>query len=169
MIRPPSGRLARRAAVDVGLAVVTVGLVLSGLILMTLARAEALDKATGRQGAARVLTCLRSGPISGSGLGYWWTCTVEVDWDSGAPGRYVESGSLCTPDDQDRQIQVHETIRSSRGNLHAHTRLARPDRPARISLLAGRVLLLLAGALCGLRPAFDIGRTAHVAWLRLRP
>src|SRR5690606_27216942 len=127
-------------------------LVLSGLSLLTLSGEEGLDRGTGRTGTAQVVACRRVGPISGSGLGYWWTCTLEVRWDDGGQGRYVLPGSRFTPADRDRPVPVRETARGDRGNLDVDTRPVRADRSPRIGLLAIGVLAFLAGGLCALPP-----------------
>lgn len=155
--RPGRGRV-RRLRQDLLLVVAMAGLVLAGLSLLTLSREEALDPGTGRTGEATVVACRRVGPVSGSGLGYWWTCTVEVRWMDGGHNRYVVPGSRFTPADRERPVAVRETARGSRGNLAVATRPVRADRAPRVGILAAGLLTFLAGALCAVRPAVDVIR-----------
>lgn len=134
------------------------GLVLVGLTLLTLSAEEALEAGTGRTGVADVTACRRVGPVSGNGLGHWWTCTVQVEWADGGQGRYDVPGSRFTPADRGRRVAVREIVRGGRGNLTAATRPVRADRPPRIGLLVAGVLAFLAGALCALRPTLGVIR-----------
>lgn len=165
---PPvrAGRRARRLIGNALLLAGAAGLVLAGLSLLTLSREEALDRG-GRTGTADVVACRRVGPVSGSGLGYWWSCDVVVRWDDGESGRYDVPGSLFRPADRDRAVPVREVLRGGRGNLDAAARLARVDRPARLGLLAAGLVALLAGGLCGLRPVSDLVRLLARLALRI--
>lgn len=153
---PTSRRWLRGLIRDLVLMVTAGALVLAGLSLLTLSGEEALDQGTGRTGAANVVDCRRVGPLSGSGLGYWWTCTVEVRWDDGDQDRYDLPGSRFTPADRAQPVAVREVARSGRGNLDADTRPVRADRPARVGFLAVGLLTFLAGALCALPPVKDV-------------
>ncbi|HWH01958.1 MAG TPA: DUF6346 domain-containing protein [Pilimelia sp.] len=153
----------RRLLVDGALCVLAGLLVLMGLTGLTLSREEGLDADGGRAGNASVGQCRRYGPVSGSGLGFWWDCAVDVAWEDGTAGRYRTRGSLFAPGD--RAVPVRQVHRGGRGNLDAATHLVRPDRPPSIGMLVAGLGLLVAGGLAGLRPAFDALRAVS----RVRP
>lgn len=51
-----------------------------------------------RQGRAQVTSCVRHGPITTKGFGYWDACTASITWDDGATDRITVSAVLKSTD-----------------------------------------------------------------------
>lgn len=151
-VRPPI-RSVRRAAADLGLVVAAVVLGLSALTVNTVTLGTQAFESEARQGVARAVECVRYGPVSGSGFGYWYECQAEVAWNDDSRQTLSTRNSVLTPDHFGRDVRVQETRDGRRGN--GFYRLDDPPRAW------GAVLFLplfLAGLLCLLRPAADVFR-----------
>lgn len=59
-------------------------------------------------GSAVARSCESVGPVSGSGIGYWWRCTADVEWNGSAAqrGQVRFGGSELTPDDIGKTVRV---------------------------------------------------------------
>lgn len=91
---------------------VAAGLLGVGVTLNRLAGDDFADAK--RQGQAQVTSCLRKGPISNKGFGYWHRCTATITWDDGSTNR-LTVGAVLKPSDIGTQVRVGDlgTYRSS--------------------------------------------------------
>jgi hypothetical protein len=100
--RRPGG--AARSAIFLTL-VVVLGVGLLGLAI-TLNRLAGSDFADAkRQGTAQVTSCVRHGPISTRGFGYWQMCTATITWDAGRTDR-VTVGAVFEASEIGTQVRV---------------------------------------------------------------
>ena len=78
--------------------IIVVALGLFGLAV-TLSRLAGEDFGDAqREGTAHVTSCVRHGPISTMGFGYWDACTASITWDDGATDRTTVSAVLKSSD-----------------------------------------------------------------------
>jgi hypothetical protein len=73
------------------------------------------------QGKAQVTSCVRHGPISTMGFGYWDACTASITWDDGATDRITVSAVLKSSD-IGTDVQVGDV-----GNYHTTKEIVRAD------------------------------------------
>lgn len=78
-----------------------------------------------REGQARVSSCVRHGPVSGKGFGYWESCTATVTWDDGATER-VTVDAVFRSSDVGAEVRVGDL-----GNYRTSKELVRSDAPYR--------------------------------------
>ena len=78
-----------------------------------------------RQGKAQVTSCVRHGPISAKGFGYWETCTATITWDNGSTDRATVS-AVFRSSDIGRDVRVGDL-----GTYRTSKQLARADAPHR--------------------------------------
>jgi hypothetical protein len=83
------------------------------------------DDVAKRQGQAEVTSCVRQGPISNKGFGYWHRCTATITWDDGSINR-VTVGAVFTPSDIGTPVRVGDL-----GTYRTSTELARVGAPHR--------------------------------------
>ncbi len=94
--RRKSGGALRSAAFLILIIVVAGGMFGLAVTLSRLAGDDFGDAQ--RQGKAEVTSCVRHGPISTMGFGYWDACTASITWDDGATGRITVAGVLKSSD-----------------------------------------------------------------------
>lgn len=155
--RPPI-RPAQRSAIDLLLALIAWALIMASFTVDTITNGDQLLEDKLRTGVAQATECVRYGPVSRSGFGYWYECRAEVTWRDGTRLAVSTRGSILTPEDVGRPVQVRETGGGRPGN-----ELHRVDDPPRIWGVVVFLLLFLAGLLCILRPAADVFRLGR--WL----
>jgi hypothetical protein len=80
-----------------------------------------------RLGQAAVSSCVRHGPVSTRGFGYWQTCRVEITWADGAVERSTVD-ELFKSSDIGRAVKVGDPENAS---THDPRTLARADVAAR--------------------------------------
>jgi uncharacterized protein DUF6346 len=78
-----------------------------------------------RQGKAQVTSCVRHGPISNKGFGYWDKCTAMITWDDGATDR-ITVNAVFTSSDIGTDVRVGDL-----GNYRTTKELARADTSRR--------------------------------------
>lgn len=78
-----------------------------------------------RLGSATVTSCVRHGPISNKGFGYWDSCTATITWDGGATDR-LTVGAVFTSDDIGTDVRVGDL-----GDYRTSKELARAGSPHR--------------------------------------
>ena len=78
-----------------------------------------------RQGTAQVTSCVRHGPISNKGFGYWDSCTATITWDDGSTDR-ATVGAVFTSADLGTDVRVGDL-----GDYRTSEQLARADAPHR--------------------------------------
>lgn len=117
------GGAARSALFLVLVLVLAAGLI--GLAV-TLSRLAGKDfGAAQRQGNAQVTSCVRHGPISTKGFGYWESCTATITWDGGGTDRVTVS-AVFKSTDIGTNVRVGDL-----GNYRTNKELARADVPHR--------------------------------------
>lgn len=57
-------------------------------------------------GTAETRSCEQSGPITLYGVGYWWNCTADVNWNGQSSQTLSFKGSELTPADIGKQVRV---------------------------------------------------------------
>lgn len=57
-------------------------------------------------GTAKTRSCEPNGPITLYGVGYWWTCTADVNWNGQSSQTLTFKGSELTPADIGQQVRV---------------------------------------------------------------
>lgn len=62
------------------------------------------------RGTAQVADCMRVGPVSREGFGYWSVCQADVVWESGDRTRVTAQPGQLTPDDEGRDVPVVERL-----------------------------------------------------------
>ncbi|MCI2418639.1 DUF6346 domain-containing protein [Saccharopolyspora sp. K220] len=90
--------------------------VLVALVLLTVLGATgmtATDGAATKHGTATATSCARVGPVSTSGLGFWWSCDAVVSWSDGSETRWHFSNSALTPDEPRKPVVRRESDRGS--------------------------------------------------------
>ncbi|MDT5034735.1 MAG: hypothetical protein QOC94_4906 [Actinoplanes sp.] len=91
-------------------------------LAVTLSRLAGEDFGDGqRQGKAQVISCVRHGPISTMGFGYWDACTASITLDDGATDRITVSAVLKSSD-IGTDVQVGDV-----GNYHTTKEIVRAD------------------------------------------
>jgi uncharacterized protein DUF6346 len=91
-----------------------------------------------RQGTAQVTSCVRHGPITSKGFGYWDSCTATITWDDAGIAR-VTVRAVFTSTDIGTSVRVgdlgdyrtSEQTRPRRRTAPVLTRLARLHRRSR--------------------------------------
>ncbi|MGP4018517.1 DUF6346 domain-containing protein [Saccharopolyspora sp. 5N708] len=84
------------------------------LIFLTVLGATGMTAADGmasRHGTATATNCQRVGPISTSGLGFWWSCDAVVNWSDGGETRWHFGNSALTPDEPRKPVVRRESDR----------------------------------------------------------
>ncbi|MER6988728.1 DUF6346 domain-containing protein [Saccharopolyspora hirsuta] len=64
------------------------------------------DGAVARSGTALAAHCERVGPVSRSGLGWYWSCDAQITWSDGEVTRKTFRNSELTPENQTRPAPV---------------------------------------------------------------
>ncbi|MGH8878256.1 MAG: DUF6346 domain-containing protein, partial [Stackebrandtia sp.] len=76
------------------------------------------------QATGVVQECIKDGPFSLSGVGYWWSCEVEITTDDGETARQTFTGSQFEPADQGAEFPLASKGRQSsswsRADVPAH-------------------------------------------------
>jgi hypothetical protein len=124
-------------------------------------------------GTASVGACERSGPVSGQGFGYWWTCEVTVRLDDGRTVRVAIDHSVVSPADRGQPVPIVERCSNRPGE--APCRYSRPG--GEILGLGVRLLRMVSYfvAVIGLLTALILllravlGRRAYARLLRQGP
>ncbi|QGK70893.1 hypothetical protein GIY23_16450 [Allosaccharopolyspora coralli] len=83
--------------------------VLLALIIMTVLSGTAMTSIDGsvrRVGTATAVDCTRIGPVSTSGLGWWWQCDGVITWEDGAREQHRFNGFMLTPADITQPVAV---------------------------------------------------------------
>lgn len=78
-----------------------------------------------QQGKAQVTSCVRHGPISTKGFGYWESCTATITWDSGGTDR-ITVNAVFKSSDIGTEVRVGDL-----GSYRTSKELARADAPHR--------------------------------------
>ena len=78
-----------------------------------------------RLGTAQVTSCIRHGPITNKGFGYWDSCTATVTWDDGSAAR-TTVGAVFTSADIGSEVRVGDA-----GTYRSSQQLVRADAPHR--------------------------------------
>lgn len=106
-----------------------------------------------REGQATVSSCIRQGPVTNKGFGYWESCEVEIAWDGGGVDR-LTIGAIFTSADIGKKVTVGDL-----GMHRSRQQLAREDASYRpwlrwigygvgaIALVPGFIGLMLAPGL----------------------
>ncbi|MFR9731818.1 DUF6346 domain-containing protein [Saccharopolyspora sp. MS10] len=68
------------------------------------------------RGTARATDCERAGPVSMSGLGFWWTCEATVTWADGRSEQRTFKFSDLTPDNRTAPAPVERRELDNRGS-----------------------------------------------------
>lgn len=122
--------------------VVGVVLVLAGWTAMNLRGGVSPDDLTDRdEAAATVNECEEVGPLSLSGVGYWWKCSATITTEEGDSYEQVFNGSQFEPDDIGGQFRVVNAGGESNSWTRADTP---PQNWATIATAVG----LIGGAIC---------------------
>jgi hypothetical protein len=136
-----TGSAVRDAVFLILLIAVAAGLLGVGVTLNRLAGNDFADAK--RQGTAQVTSCVRQGPISNKGFGYWHRCTATITWDDGSTNR-LTVGAVFTPTDIRTQVRVGDlgTYRTSPELVRAGS----PHRPwlAGIGIAVGVIAFIPA-------------------------
>ena len=74
-----------------------------------------------RQGRAQVTSCVRHGPISTMGFGYWDACTASITWDDGATDR-ITVAAVFKSSDMGTDVRVGDL-----GNYRTTKEIVRAD------------------------------------------
>lgn len=74
-----------------------------------------------RQGKAKVTSCVRHGPISNMGFGYWDACTASITWDDGSTDR-ITPRAVFKSSDIGTDVRVGDL-----GNYRATKEVVRAD------------------------------------------
>lgn len=104
-----------------------------------------------RTGLASVTACVRHGPVSTRGFGYWEGCDATVTWGDGG-SEYVSAAGVFTSADIGTPVRVGDM-----GRHRAETVLSRADVPERPWLrwlgfplaIIGSIPLLFLGLMLG--------------------
>ncbi|HZE37820.1 MAG TPA: DUF6346 domain-containing protein [Stackebrandtia sp.] len=75
--------------------------------------ADVKDLSDRPHATALVKTCKKAGPISISGVGYWWTCKVAITTKTGHHSTQTFNGSQFTPDDKGKKFPLAGAGRTS--------------------------------------------------------
>lgn len=95
-------------------------------VSVTLSRLAGGDMADAqRRGKATVSYCVKDGPVTNKGFGYWETCTAKVVWDGGVSDR-LTVGAVFTSADIGKTIEVGDL-----GIYRGDQQMARADVAAR--------------------------------------
>lgn len=78
-----------------------------------------------REGRAQVTSCVRHGPVSNKGFGYWASCTATITWDGGGSDRLTVS-AVFRSSDIGTEVRVGDL-----GNYRTSKELARADESYR--------------------------------------
>jgi hypothetical protein len=159
--RPPI-RPVRRAVADALLVMAAWVLLLLSFTVGTVTNLDDAFEGRSREGVARATECVKYGPVSRSGFGYWYRCRAEVTWRDGKRQSRSTRGSILTPDDIGRQVQVRETPRTRRHRGY----LYRVDDPPRLWGVFAFFPLFMSGLIFLLRPVVDLFRLGR--WLAKR-
>ena len=117
------GGAARSAAFLILVVVVAAGLMGLAVTLTRLAGTD-FDDAK-RQGAAQVTSCVRHGPITSKGFGYWDSCTATITWDDASTAR-VTVHAVFTSTDIGTSVRVGDL-----GDYRTSKQLTRAGAPHR--------------------------------------
>jgi uncharacterized protein DUF6346 len=117
--RHKSGSALRSAAFLILIIVVAGGMFGLAVTLSRLAGDDFGDAQ--RQGKAKVTSCVRHGPISTMGFGYWDACTASITWDDGATDR-ITVAAVLKSSDIGTEVRVGDL-----GNYRAKKEIARAD------------------------------------------
>ncbi|HIW61237.1 MAG TPA: hypothetical protein H9881_02160 [Candidatus Stackebrandtia excrementipullorum] len=117
-------------------------LLLAGWTAMNFRGGVAPDDIADRDEAtATVNTCEEVGPLSLSGVGYWWSCRATVTTQDGDSYDQVFNGSQFDPDDRGEQFRVVNAGQYSNS-------WTRADIPARNWATVATAIGLIGGAIC---------------------
>ena len=114
----------KSGAVRSAVFLIAVVLVAAGLfgVAVTLTRLAGDDFADAKRvGQASVTSCLKRGPITNKGFGYWDSCTATITWDGGDTDRII-AGAVFTSADIGSQVRVGDL-----GNYRTSKQLVRED------------------------------------------
>jgi hypothetical protein len=149
-------RLARRAGVDILLLVLGLVSFLGSLSIGTALHLSADDTIIAT-GLAHIDSCVRDGPVSRSGLGFWYTCHAEVSWHNGHRSGITARGSAFTPADIGHAIRIEEHEARNRDG----GRLGSDFLPAGTKASTGAFVLVFLAMIVGIglliRPVIDVG------------
>ncbi|MGX6605225.1 DUF6346 domain-containing protein [Micromonosporaceae bacterium Da 78-11] len=121
--RRRSGGALRSAVFLILLIVVAAGLFGLAVTLMRSA-GEDFDEAK-RQGVAQVTSCVRHGPITNQGFGYWDSCAATITWADGATDR-ITVDAVFKSSDIGTEVRVGDL-----GDYRTAKELARADTTRR--------------------------------------
>ncbi len=113
------GSAVRSAAFLVLIVVVAAGLIGLAVTLTRFAGTDFDD--VKRQGTAQVTSCVRHGPITTKGFGYWDSCTATITWDDASTER-VTVHSVFNSADIGSSVRVGDL-----GDYRTSRQLARAD------------------------------------------
>lgn len=117
-------------------------LVLAGWTAMNLRGGVAPDDVADREEAqATVSSCEEVGPLSLSGVGYWWKCRATVTTQAGDSYEQVFNGSQFGPEDEGGQFPVVNAGQYSNS-------WTRADIPVRNWATIATAVGLIGGAIC---------------------
>ena len=133
----------RRGSGSILLVLVGVAALLAGWTAMNLRGgvADEKDLDDRRQATGVVQECTKEGPFSLSGVGYWWSCRVDITTDDGDSDSQVFAGSQFEPGDEGAQFPLASAGRES-------STWARADVPGRNWAIIVTAAGLLVGAGC---------------------
>ncbi len=117
------GNRLRSAGFLVGVLLLAAGLLGTAVTLSRLAGNDIADAQ--RTGQAQVTSCVRHGPISNRGFGYWDSCTATIAWDDGDTDR-LTVGAVFTSADIGDTVRVGDL-----GTYRTSKELVRADASAR--------------------------------------
>jgi hypothetical protein len=103
---------------------IAVVLMAAGLfgLAVTLTRFAGNDFADAKRvGQASVTSCVKRGPITNKGFGYWESCTATITWDGGDTSR-ITTGAVFTSADIGAEVRVGDL-----GNYRTSKELVRED------------------------------------------
>lgn len=138
-----SSRSGGRGSTTAILLLVGVVAVLLGWTAMNLrggvADAEDLDDRA--QATGTVGECTRQGPVSLAGVGYWWSCEVEVTKNNGESVTQVFNGSQFGPDETGTTVPLAGAGRDS-------STWRRADLPGHNWAVMATAVGLIGGGIC---------------------
>lgn len=117
-------------------------LILGGWTAMNLRGGVSADDTADREEAtATVENCEEVGPLSLSGVGYWWSCRAMVTTQEGDSYSQVFNGSQFNPDDVGSQFPIVNAGQDSNS-------WTRADLPHNNWAIVATAVGLIAGAIC---------------------
>ena len=114
---PPAEGGARRGTYLTAQVLVRVVLALVTYTVFVGTGALASDGVVAQRGTAQAVDCERVGPISRSGLGWYWSCDAEITWADGSTGRSSFQASDLTPESRTEPVPVVRKEVRNRGDM----------------------------------------------------